>query len=229
VHLVFDAGQLGYPSIAAHGHADALSVCLALDGVWWLVDPGTYAYHSDPEWRHYFRSTGAHNTLLIDGRDQSDMGGPFLWTRHTRARLVRCETLAGGVQEAEGWHDGYRGLGLTHRRIVAWDPATGTMEIRDDLDGDGAHLCELHFHFAPELRVALTRDGLQADVVAMDSGRLLHLELAEGWDWRVITGRSAPPLGWYSPALERKLPAPVLVGARRLSPPGTAVTKFLLR
>ena len=59
IHLVFDAGPLGYLGIAAHGHADALSFCLALDGDWWLVDPGTYAYHSAPEWRDYFRGTAA--------------------------------------------------------------------------------------------------------------------------------------------------------------------------
>jgi len=109
LHLVFDAGALGYPSIAAHGHADALNVCLALDGAWWLVDPGTYAYHSDHGWRDYFRGTSAHNTLQMDGCNQSEIGGPFLWLQHAHARLVGAGVNAVDLSrakpspEGEGW------------------------------------------------------------------------------------------------------------------------------
>ena len=109
LHLVFVAGSLGYPSIAAHGHADALNVCLALDGAWWLVDPGTYAYHSDHGWRDYFRGTAAHNTLQMDGCSQSEIGGPFLWLQHAHARLVGTGVNAVDLRtakpspEGEGW------------------------------------------------------------------------------------------------------------------------------
>ncbi len=228
LHLVFDAGSLGYPSIAAHGHADALSVCLAVDGRWWLVDPGTYAYHSDPQWRNYFRGTSAHNTLRVGGLDQSTIGGPFLWTRHARARLVRCEGLADGSQIAEGWQDGYRKLGVIHRRSVTCTPGPGTIEIRDTLDGRGSHLCELFFHFAPDLEVVLSDDGGQATVSAGDGRGTLRVELPPGWDWRLVAGQTDPPLGWYSPALERKVPAPALVGQARLSLPAAAVTQISL-
>lgn len=226
LHVVFDAGALGYPSIAAHGHADALSVCLALDGRWWLVDPGTYAYHSDPLWRNYFRGTSAHNTLRIDGRDQSTIGGPFLWTRHARAALSTCEALDDGRQVAEGCHDGYRNLGLTHRRVVTCAPATGTVEIRDTLEGRGDHLCELYFHFAPELEVDLADDGAQALARSVVGGRALRFDLPAGWAWRVVRGATDPPLGWYSPALERKVPAPVLVGQLRVRLPLSVVTRL---
>jgi hypothetical protein len=53
--LVMDVGPLGYTSIAAHGHADALSLILAVGDDYLLVDSGTYAYHSHPDWRSYFR------------------------------------------------------------------------------------------------------------------------------------------------------------------------------
>ena len=77
-----DGGPHGFLSIAAHAHADALSVEVRYGGVDILADPGTYCYHGDPAWRSYFRSTIAHNTLEIDGRNQSVEGGPFLWLRH---------------------------------------------------------------------------------------------------------------------------------------------------
>src|SRR5205085_8732813 len=60
IRLVADAGPLGYRSIAAHGHADALSFTLSAGGREFLVDPGTYAYHTQARWRSYFRGTGAH-------------------------------------------------------------------------------------------------------------------------------------------------------------------------
>ena len=90
-HLVFDAGPLGYLGIAAHGHADALSFCLAIDDAWWLVDPGTYAYHSAPEWRSYFRGTSAHNTIRVNGNDQSQMGGAFMWLRKAHATVLEYQ------------------------------------------------------------------------------------------------------------------------------------------
>ena len=58
-----DGGPHGFLSIAAHAHADALSVEVRYGGVDVLADPGTYCYHGEPAWRSYFRSTIAHNTL----------------------------------------------------------------------------------------------------------------------------------------------------------------------
>jgi len=53
IRLVADAGPLGYRSIAAHGHADALSFTLSAGGLEFLIDPGTYAYHTQERWRNY--------------------------------------------------------------------------------------------------------------------------------------------------------------------------------
>jgi hypothetical protein len=49
-----------------------------------IVDPGTYCYHREPRWRNHFRSTAAHNTVVLDGADQSEMLGPFMWGRRAR-------------------------------------------------------------------------------------------------------------------------------------------------
>ena len=138
-----DAGPLGYLSIAAHGHADALAVEVRHNGTDVLADPGTYCYHGEPGWRSYFRSTLAHNTVEVAGRDQSIAGGPFLWTRHARSTLLGLETDADG--EVTAWsaeHDGYLGLTppLRHRRSVrlvrrvstAWKSST-TSRRREDI------------------------------------------------------------------------------------------------
>ncbi|MCK5573696.1 MAG: alginate lyase family protein, partial [Bacteroidetes bacterium] len=78
--MIFDCGPLGYLSLAAHGHADALSCVFDYNGRAFLVDPGTYAYHTKRRWRDHFRGTCAHNTIVIDGENQSVIGGNFMWT-----------------------------------------------------------------------------------------------------------------------------------------------------
>ncbi len=105
-----DSGPHGFGSLAAHAHADALSVELRHDGVEVLSDPGTYSYHGEARWRDYFRSTLAHNTVEVDGCDQSTSGGPFLWTQHARTYLDRAEVGDLDVQLWSAHHTGYARL-----------------------------------------------------------------------------------------------------------------------
>ena len=71
-----DGGPHGFLSIAAHAHADALSVEVRYGGVDVLADPGTYCYHGDPAWRSYFRSTIAHNTRRARRPEPVQRGRP---------------------------------------------------------------------------------------------------------------------------------------------------------
>jgi len=222
--LVFDAGPLGYLSIAAHGHADALSMVLAIDGDWWLVDPGTYAYHDHGRWRGYFRSTCGHNTVCIDRHDQSRPGGPFLWLRHAPARLL-ASGAEGAAQWVEGIHHGYdRGAGpVVHRRRVALEG--GRLTVEDHLTGHGSHHVALHFHLAPEIEVEergrgafrLTRSDRPAAVELVGDPRLR---------WRAARGEEAPPLGWYAPRLGSRLPATTLCGEMEGALPEVLTTEI---
>jgi hypothetical protein len=74
-----------------HALADALALVVGHDGVDILANPGTYCYHGEPEWRDWFRSTAAHNTLDIAGASQSKSGGPFLWSTHPQTTTVICD------------------------------------------------------------------------------------------------------------------------------------------
>ncbi len=98
IRVVADAGPLGYRSIAAHGHADALSFSLSAGGLEFLIDPGTYAYHTQERWRNYFRGTSAHNTVRLDALDQSVPGGNFMWLSKARAGCSLWLSSAGEGQ-----------------------------------------------------------------------------------------------------------------------------------
>ena len=95
-----DHGPHGYLSIAAHAHADALSVELRHGGIDILADPGTYCYLTEPDFRRYFRSTIGHNTLEIGGLDQARYGGPFLWLDAPESELLGASGLESGAAGA---------------------------------------------------------------------------------------------------------------------------------
>ncbi|GGS13831.1 hypothetical protein GCM10010252_61590 [Streptomyces aureoverticillatus] len=210
-----DGGPHGFLSIAAHAHADALSVEVRHDGVDVLADPGTYCYHGQPEWRQYFRSTLGHNTLQLDGGDQSVSGGPFLWTRHARSRVLVADTSGtahGGTARWCAEHDGYRRS--VHRRRVELTAATQELRVVDEVRGPHGpgRSARLAFHLGPTIAADLvgnravltwTRDGEHRSAV---------LDLPEQLSWQAHRGETEPPLGWYSAGFGRKEATTTLVG-----------------
>jgi len=150
--LAFKAGPFGYPSIAAHAHCDQLSVGLKRGGLDVLTDAGTYVYHTEDRWRRFFKGTAAHNTVRVDGRDQAEYAGPFLWASHAEAELqvLRNEPAAFDV---EGVHHGYERLAdpVRHVRRVAYREGLG-YRITDSLSGTRPHLFELFWNLGPGVR-----------------------------------------------------------------------------
>jgi hypothetical protein len=222
-----DGGPHGFLSIAAHAHADALSVEVRHDGVDVLADPGTYCYHGEPAWRQWFRSTAAHNTLEVAGTDQSESGGPFLWASHARARTLECRT-DGRRQSWAAEHDGYRRLPVpaTHRRTVSLDADTRTLTVADALDVVAETPVRLSWHLGPEVDAAL--DGAVAHLSWRAPGgeaREATLALPPELRWTTHRGEEDPIRGWYSPGFGLRVPATTLVG----SGPGSASTSLVTR
>lgn len=206
IFVLADAGPLGFLSIAAHGHADALSFTLNAGGVPVIVDPGTYVYHTDPAWRSYFRGTSAHNTLMVDGVDQSVQGGAFMWTRKAHTRVLHWEPAPnGGTLVAE--HDGYARLvgRVLHRRRMTLEGQH--LEVRDDLIGQGYHSIEFRLHFAPGCQVNLRA---ASKCLVQWAGGELVISLDSRLQWRTTQGEAGA--GWYSSGFRRKLPSFTLIG-----------------
>nr|WP_198955001.1 alginate lyase family protein [Kineosporia sp. R_H_3] len=217
-----DGGPLGFGSIAAHGHADALSVEVRYDGVELLVDPGTYCYHGEPVLRQWFRSTAAHNTLELGGVDQCDAGGPFLWMTHPRTTTLRQEPGDAPVRLWEAAHDGYTRLPvpLVHRRLVTLDSPARTLTVVDDVTGPvgssgpaGAAVpLRLSWHLGPAVDVDLGDRTARLAWTAQDGRRTARLRLPGDLTWTAHRGEDDPPLGWYSPRFGRRVPSTSLVG-----------------
>ena len=159
--LMIDAGPQG-TGHAGHGHADALSIRFSLDGRRFLVDSGTYCYISDGKERDWFRGTGAHNTLRVDNLDQAVSEGPFAWSSIPNVR-AECWLNGQTFDFFVGSHDGYCRLPdpVLHRRSV-FHVKGGFWFVRDVAEGQGSHLLESFWHFAPELEVREERGMILA-------------------------------------------------------------------
>lgn len=220
IRAVVDAGPLGYRSIAAHGHADALSFTLSVGGMEFLIDPGTFAYHTQGPWRQYFRGTSAHNTLRVDGEDQSEQGGNFLWLRKAHAA---CSLWSGSSDSFCGWHDGYLRLPdpVMHRRRISFDRERGVFSIEDRLEMAGTHDVELFFHCSEHCRVGPCEGGYEI----RQGARALRLRLPRlpGAAASVHCGSLAPICGWISRRFDEKQPSPTIVWRARIQ--GDAVLR----
>lgn len=153
-HLIFDAGPHGYLN-GGHAHADALSVVLTLEGHPLFVDPGTATYTMNPEMRDRFRSTAMHNTVVVNGRSQSEPRGPFDW--HTRATARASAWHSGaGYAYVEGAHDGY--APAVHRRAVLALDGFGWIVV-DRVAGGGHASVEAFWHLHPDWTPSTPTDG----------------------------------------------------------------------
>lgn len=215
-----DGGPHGFLSIAAHAHADALSIEVRYDGVELLVDPGTYCYHGEPEWRSYFRSTLAHNTVEIHGTSQSVENGPFMWGTHAPSRVIDASVGDLAVQSWTAQHRGYAHLdpGVRHVRSVSLDRRARRLTVSDEVRSEERHALRLLFHLGPTVDVVL--DGSTGRLQWTGSGgrHQALLRLPEQLSWSAHRGETDPVLGWYSPRFGERLPTTTLVGEGRPAP-----------
>ena len=146
LHLVADVGDPCPPDLPAHAHADCLSFELSVDGKRFVVDSGTSTYEPGEQRRHE-RSTAAHNTVSVDGADQSEVWGTFRVARMARGRLEQAEDDGDAITVTAS-HDGYRRLpgSPVHRR--RWDVLPSQVRITDQVVGEGEHRIESRLHLA---------------------------------------------------------------------------------
>ena len=200
---IFDHGALGMAPRYTHGHADALSLFLQVGSRDVLIDPGTYTCTGNEEWRTYFRSTRAHNTVTIDGLDQAVQDGPLAWSRPFDTHLVYRDETPEGKITVIARHYGYKDrLGVTHLRGVSYEPP-GSWMIWDWLTGTGTHQVELNWH-------------LGCRPIPVDGGYRLEgfehplLLTVEGGASTLCEGSVQPVGGWASTRYGSKHPITTL-------------------
>ena len=178
---VFRCGPfgLGGEGHCAHSHCDLLSCTLWVEGQPVLVDSGTYTY-AGPS-RDDFRRTAAHNTAMVDGREQAVPRWQFNWLEVPEAHCLHWDD-----RSAAGVLNGPTGVRFS--RAIAYE-GPGQWTIADRFDGEGRHALEWFFHFAPELELRLD-----------PAGQAIVLRLGRPWLTLELPSGVRPEVGhsWYS-------------------------------
>lgn len=188
--LVMDGGLVGPDYQPGHAHCDTLSFELSLDGARFVTDTGVYHYRESPE-RSYSRSTAAHNTIEIDGAEQSEIWKSFRVGR--RAKIRHCSTeRRGGLRILRAAHDGYTRLqrGLLHERAMLL--AEDWLLVVDWLHGSGVHNFRSFLHFHPT--VTLHASG-SAEFSAIREESRARVRLQEGAHAGIVETEYYPAFG----------------------------------
>ncbi len=216
-YLVFDSGPLGEGN---HGHLDCLSFELAAFGRSLIVDPGRYTYSeaadddSATNWRVHFRGTAAHNTVCVDGLQQTRYVAKAINQASRHAQGSVRHKISGPAPQAaliEGaWAPGFALLhgraasheyDAVHERVVAC--IGGDLWIvSDHLTAASEHDYALHFQLGAAAHGATELD--LDDAVRLTSPGLSLLQL------RSAGLRASLETGWVSQRYGHKSPAPRL-------------------
>ena len=153
--IIVDCGPIGAEYNPAHAHCDVLSYELAIDGRRVIVDSGVYDYEPSEE-RAYARSTKAHNTVMIDGEEQSEVWGVFRVARRAKPLSAHMEQTAHEAIQFEGAHDGYMRLSgrPIHTRRISCHYEEASWIITDVVEGNGTHRMESLVHIHPDFTIA---------------------------------------------------------------------------
>jgi uncharacterized heparinase superfamily protein len=149
---ILDVGEIGPSFLPGHGHADVLTFELALGAERLIVNSGTSVYQGNLPERHRQRQTAAHNTVVVDGEDSSEVWDNFRVARRAHPCGLKIEEQGSGMYVIECSHTGYKRLSgrVVHRR--QWRVGPSGMMIEDWLTGR-FHRAEARFHLHPRVAI----------------------------------------------------------------------------
>ena len=157
VSLLCDVGRVGPDYLPGHAHADTLSFELSYKSKRIFVNSGTSEYGHGPE-RLRQRGTAAHNTVVINGENSSEVWGGFRVARRAYP-LSLSMVLKDHVSVLTGAHSGYHRLvgSPTHKRT--WSLVEDILTIEDFIDGP-YQSAKAYYHCHPDINVEISKKGI---------------------------------------------------------------------
>ena len=189
-YLVFDRGPLGPDHQPGHGHADTLGFELSLRGRRLVTDSGVFTYTPGLV-RSSDRSTSAHSTLTVDGRNQADLWESF----RCGDRPSITDTWGGEINDGVLLGGGFEGPSgpfgtVRHRRRLRYVEGQGLAGL-DDVSCEGRHQGAIRFHLAPGLRTRWAGDSVEV----RDGLSLMASFRGAALDWSVERTNYHPEFG----------------------------------
>ncbi len=191
------------------GQADMLHLDLWWKGQNIAMDAGTYSYNAPDPWNNPFAHTAYHNTVTVDGYDQMERAGKFLWLPWIESRkIVNTHSAKGFITYWEGTHNGYHRLKppVSHRR--------GVLRIGDDawlvldrMTGNAMRnyrLCWL----LPCMPFKWNKDAGKLSLKTPAGTYQIHTGTLSGYgNCTLVCGDEHSPRGWQSPYYSYREPA----------------------
>jgi uncharacterized heparinase superfamily protein len=216
--IIVDAGAVSVEYNTAHAHCDLLSYELWLDGRPFVVDSGVHGYGGDA-FREYCRSTRAHNTVMFDGREQSEVWGTFRMAR-------RAEPLGAGeignngraLWSFRGKYRPYYDERMIHEREIR-RTAAGEWVFQDKATFSGARRATSFIHLHPDVKAKrVDEKSLAVECQASTSEENLKVIVQpfEAEAVRIVCGEKAPVQGWYFPDFGVARPSATIIFEHRI-------------
>lgn len=148
MEVMLDIGNITASYQPGHSHADTFNYELRIDGQPVIADTGISTYNKDPR-RQYERSTAAHNTVSVAGKDSSIVWGGFRMGRRAKVTIEKdCPT------EILAHHDGF-GHHIIHQRHFAF--CDHAIHIEDLIIGKVTNAIS-YLHFSPQTDVSVVSE-----------------------------------------------------------------------
>ena len=189
---LLDMARIGPDYLPGHGHADTLSFELSLFGQRVFVNSGTSQYGEDAE-RQRQRGTAAHNTVIVDGENSSEVWAGFRVARRASPSEPFITEGDDSVVIVAS-HDGYKRLRgkAIHQR--SWTFTTRSLVIHDLITG-GFKRAEARFHLHPD--VGIDRSHLPDGQLLLlpGSGKMINFNVQGAKDMEVVESTWHPGFG----------------------------------
>ncbi len=135
---IIDIGEVGASYIPGHAHADTFNFEVRINDKPFIVDSGLSTYETN-DIRYYQRSTKAHNTVEVLGKNSSLVWGGFRVA--DRANIIKLEEKEDFIKAT---HDGYKKYDILHTR--SWSFKDDKISVNDSLSKEANAILRLHFH-----------------------------------------------------------------------------------
>ena len=159
--LIVSANEIGTLGKGNHQHNDFLSFEL-YSTTPFIVDPWSYCYTGNHDFRNNDRKTRSHNCVEIDNREIVPYGshGLFEMLGNIKVNINRIKETSGSW-DASLTHSGYKNLdngSQVHTRNFKLNKINNEILIVDHLNGTGSHYAKMHLSI-PKKYWKLTKDG----------------------------------------------------------------------